>query len=576
MSFANLRKELMSGKSIYDLNLRVTFYARVSSEKENQLNSLENQKFYYENKIKSVSNWTYIEGYVDEGISGTSTKKREDFLNMIEDSKKDKFDLILTKEISRFARDTLDSIKYTRELLERNVGVYFETDNINTILPDSELRLAIMASIAQDEVRKLSERVRFGLKRSVEKNRVLGNNNIRGYVKDKGKLVIDEKEAEVVRKLFELYATGKYGFEKISHILYENGYKTSNNTRISPTNLKRCLVNPKYKGYYCSNTTSKLDYRSSKQVRNDRKDWIVKKCDDESIVPPIVSEELWNKANEIFEKRSKKFYENNPDKSKFSNRYGFSGKLICSEHQTNFIRSAGPKRKCRPVWVCARYDNGGVKVCASPILLEEELYEIIKSVFSKFEMNKNKIINKLLNIYQKNNLDLKINNEYTNLEKKMQNVNNKKEKLLNLNLNSYIDDEEFKERNDKLNIELNNLKEKVKENEQKKEEMKNFDKYIENLKKVIVDELDLSKRENLDLYLELLVDKIIVTKIDNNRKNVKLQIYFKFDEIDEINFKLGFLKAQKNSPKKCLLTGDNESYDFTFNNGTNRCRCSFI
>ena len=106
--------------------------------------------------------------------------------------------------------------------------------------------------------------------------------------------------------------------------------------------------------------------------------------------------------------------------------------------------------------------------------------------------------------------------------------------------------------------------------------MKNFDKYIENLKKVIVDELDLSKRENLDLYLELLVDKIIVTKIDNNRKNVKLQIYFKFDEIDEINFKLGFLKAQKNSPKKCLLTGDNESYDITFNNGTNRCRCTFI
>ena len=108
---------------------------------------------------------------------------------MIEDSKKDKFDLILTKEISRFARDTLDSIKYTRELLERNVGVYFETDNINTILPDSELRLAIMASIAQDEVRKLSERVRFGLKRSVEKNRVLGNNNIRGYVKDKENLL---------------------------------------------------------------------------------------------------------------------------------------------------------------------------------------------------------------------------------------------------------------------------------------------------------------------------------------------------------------------------------------------------
>ena len=130
---------------------------------------------------------------------------------MITDSKKGKFDLILTKEVTRFARNTLDSISYTQKLLENGVGVYFESDNINTIMPDSELRLTIMASVAQDEVRKLSERVKFGFNRSIEKRRVLGNNNIFGYRKDKGKLVIHEEEAKMIRELFEIYASRRNG-----------------------------------------------------------------------------------------------------------------------------------------------------------------------------------------------------------------------------------------------------------------------------------------------------------------------------------------------------------------------------
>ena len=173
MDLYNMRKEISNGKSIYDLPLKVTYYARVSSEKDEQLNSLSNQVFYFENHIKEISNWIYVDGYVDEGISGTSVNKRYSFKRMIQDSKKGKFDLILTKEVTRFARNTLDSISYTQELLKNQVGVYFESDNINTIMPDSELRLTIMASVAQDEVRKLSERVKFGFKRSIEKKRVL-------------------------------------------------------------------------------------------------------------------------------------------------------------------------------------------------------------------------------------------------------------------------------------------------------------------------------------------------------------------------------------------------------------------
>lgn len=570
MDLLNIRKELMSGKSIYDLNLRVTFYARVSSEKENQLNSLGNQVFYYENKIKSVNNWTFVNGYIDEGISGTSIRKREEFLNMIEDSKNNVFDLILTKEISRFARDTLDSIKYTRELLEREVGVYFETDNINTILPDSELRLAIMASIAQDEVRKLSERVRFGLKRSIEKDRVLGNNNIRGYIKDNGKLIVDSQEAKVIQELFELYSTGKYGFNKISQMLYDKGYRTCNNTKISPTNLKRCLLNPKYKGYYCTNTTTKPDYRSKKQKRNSKEEWIVKKCEDESIVPQIVSEELWDRANAVFEKRSKAFNDINVDKSVFLNRYGFSGKLFCKEHGTHFIRSAGPKRKCRPVWVCSVYDNSGLKGCKSPIILEEELYAIMKGVFSKFNINKEKIIADLLKRYSNDDYKVKLSNENINLEKKIKVIENKKEKLLDLNLNEYITNEEFKERNETLNNEIKVIKEKISLLNQKQEELNNINVYVQSLRKYILNELNLDNRENIDLYIKLLIDKIVVSKINDDRKNISLEIYFNFNKVEKVNVELGFSKPNKNKSKKCLFNSYNKDYESTFNYGTNR------
>ena len=188
---------LNSGISINDINLRVVIYARVSTNYKEQKNSLVNQVEHFKKVIDNNLNWTYIATYIDDGITGTNDTKREQFMKMINDSKSDKFDLIITKEISRFSRNTLDSIKYTRELLNNGVAVFFVNDNINTILPDAELRLTIMASLAQDEIRRLSERVRFGMNRAIEKKVILGNNLLYGYKKDKEskKLVIIEEEA---------------------------------------------------------------------------------------------------------------------------------------------------------------------------------------------------------------------------------------------------------------------------------------------------------------------------------------------------------------------------------------------
>lgn len=161
-------RQMLRMKSIYDIPLRVTYYARVSSESDEQLNSLGNQIGYYKEFIRKNSAWTFVPGYIDEGLSGISTKRRENFNRMVDDAEAGKFDLVITKEISRFARNTLDSIQYTRQLLNSGVGVFFQNDNINTFDEDSELRLSIMSSIAQDELRKLSSRVKFGHQQAIK------------------------------------------------------------------------------------------------------------------------------------------------------------------------------------------------------------------------------------------------------------------------------------------------------------------------------------------------------------------------------------------------------------------------
>lgn len=179
--------------SIYDLKLRVAYYARVSTDRVEQQVSINHQTEYFENLIHSTQSWELAGAYIDDGISGMHAEKREEFQKMLRDAKAGKIDMIITKEISRFARNTLDSIKYTRELLSCGVCVWFQNDGINTIDEDSELRLTIMAGVAQDELRKLSSRVKFGHARSIQNGTVLGN-RIYGYKKKDGKLTIRSEE----------------------------------------------------------------------------------------------------------------------------------------------------------------------------------------------------------------------------------------------------------------------------------------------------------------------------------------------------------------------------------------------
>lgn len=264
MDIFTIRQKLRTTR-LSDIALRVTFYARVSTDSDEQLNSLDNQISYYRDYITRNPAWTFIDGYIDEGLSGMTTRKRDNFQRMVQDAKDDKFDLILTKEITRFARNTLDSICYTRELLSAGVGVFFQNDNINTFDEDSELRLTIMSGIAQDELRKLSSRVKFGHQQAIKNNVVLGNSRIFGYRKDSRRLVIDENEAPMVRELFELYATDHYSMKQIENLFWEKGYRNHNGRKIAHTTMSGMISNPKYKGYYVGNKVRIVDMFTKKQ-----------------------------------------------------------------------------------------------------------------------------------------------------------------------------------------------------------------------------------------------------------------------------------------------------------------------
>ncbi len=225
---------------------------------------------------------------------------------MIQDGLDDMYDLVLTKEVCRFARNTLDTLQITRELLANGKGVYFELDNINTLEQEGELRLTIMASLAQDESRRISERVKFGFNRAIESGKVLGNNAIWGYEKDNCKLKLNEKEANVVKRVFELYATGDFGIRKIGQELAKEGIVSRTGKPLCYSTLRRMLENPKYKGFYCGKKTEVIDFLTKERINIPKEEWIMYKAK-EDIIPQIVNDDIWEKCKKVYERRTEKY-----------------------------------------------------------------------------------------------------------------------------------------------------------------------------------------------------------------------------------------------------------------------------
>ncbi len=526
MDLYNIRKELNIGKSIYDIPMRVTYYARVSTEKDEQLHSLSAQIKYYSDLINSNSHWEFVEGYIDEGLSATSVKKRESFLTMIEDARLGKFDFIITKEISRFSRNTVDSIQYTQQLLAFGVGVLFQSDNINTLLPGSELRLTIMSSIAQDEVRKISERVRFGFKRAVEKGSVLGNNKIWGYKKDNGKLVIVEEEAEIIREIFDMYVNKQFGMRVISRMLGERGVKNSKNNDFAASTIRNIIANPKYKGYYCGNKTQKYDYRHNARKYLAPEDWVV--YEDKENVPPIVSEELWDRANRILHKRGTAIKESAATGS-YTNRYKYSGKIICMDHGTSYHHKIYRyKSGVKEAWQCKVYSEKGKRACDSPTIYTTELDEVMKQICRKFLVDKSNIIHDLIKIYTDAAGKSTVERDIAKYKLEINDLQKKKDKLLDLSIMDRVSDDEFENRNNLFNVQIEQAKEKIKQLEEDKEKNRNIADTINSFRELIFNELDFEEGIS-DGMADAILGRIEVEKTEK-KNTVKLNVYLKVSD----------------------------------------------
>ena len=248
---------------------RAVFYGRVSTEHEAQLSALENQMQWYDDQLRYHPNWILVDRYIDEGITGTQAKKRPAFLQMLEDARAGKFDLIVTREVCRFARNTVDTLVTTRELKNIGVEVYFVEDNIWTMDGDGELRLTIMATLAQEESRKVSERVRAGQQVSREKGTLYGSGNILGYDRVGNTYVINEDQAETVRMIFDMYLHEGIGTGKIAQRLTEMGrLNASGLNKWSHGVISRFLNNQTYMGVIAYGKSYSNNYLEQKRINN--------------------------------------------------------------------------------------------------------------------------------------------------------------------------------------------------------------------------------------------------------------------------------------------------------------------
>jgi len=503
---------------------KVAAYCRVSTDNEDQANSFESQQRYFRQYIERNPDWELYEVFADEGISGTNTKKRKEFNRMIACAKNGDFDLIITKEISRFARNTLDSIFYTRDLKEHGVGVIFMNDNINTLDGDAELRLAIMSSIAQEESRKTSERVKWGQKRQMERGVVFGRSMLGYDVKD-GKMYINQEGAEVVRLIFHKFAEEGKGTHVIARELQEEGIKPMRVKEWQNTVILRVIRNEKYCGDLVQKKTYTPDFLShEKKVNRGQEEFVIIKDHHE----PIISRELFDKANRMLDEKSL----SQEGKSKHSNRYPFSGKIKCGCCGSSYVaryktRKNGSRYKS---WWCleaARHgrphaDKAGNQVgCRGLSIRNEDAIHIMYLVTRSLQFNKKKMADNLLGIIKSAMAADTAGTDSGKMKLKIKMMGEKRKKLIDLYISGHITREEFTAARTKCENELTELQSVIENIREQKEEMEKQQELVTEITEVMDDLINGVEYED-DLYKEIL-DKMVVN--DKDHIDVYLNLY---------------------------------------------------
>lgn len=496
-------------------HLRVAAYARVSTDRDDQANSFESQVKYFNDWITRQEGWNLVNVYADEGITGTSTQKREQFNQMIQDALSGKIDIILTKEVSRFARNTLDSISYTRKLKEHGVMVVFMLDGIDTSQPDAELRLTIMAALAQEESRKTSERVKWGQKRRMEQGVVFGRDML-GYTVRNGRLELEPEGAEVVRQIFHKYTIEGKGSYVIARELKEAGIKPMNpDGRIhyeddwSTTIILRILRNEKYVGDLCQKKTWTKNFLDHKKRYNRGNEETVYIKDHHPEIA-IISRELWD-ATQVELKRRTLTKE---QKSRYSNRYWCSGKIWCGGCGERIVSKRKPLKDgtIHVSWRCFNHTKAAAFRSAecdnNNYINEKTLLNIMEYIMKFLVSNKEQIKQELLAEIEALGIEhTSAQTETTRLQ--INQIEFRKSKLMDSLLDGLISKEEFTSKKSELDAKLHILKDHLNcvksEIQTKQQEIERINRISEKIAEL----LDFNFKEDSRI-LNSITSKIIV------------------------------------------------------------------
>lgn len=521
--------------------IRACAYCRVSTDNEDQKTSYDSQRIHYKNYIEENPNYEFVGIYADEGITGTQIKKREQFNSMMSDALNGKIDLIIAKSISRFARNTVDTLNCVRKLREHNVDVYFEKENIHTLGLSNELFLTLYSAFAQAESESISENVKAGVRMKMKRGELVGKYAPFGYLynKELNKLVIDENKKDIIIYIFEEYSKG-VGFRTIALNLNANNIPSPTGVKWCHASVRRIITNEKYVGdlktgkYYSDNVIShkrKINYGEKEQyfTSNHHK--------------PIITRDLWNKCQKILEKRSK-IVKPDGNRDKFSRKYPFSSKIYCGICGERFIRRSYKIRsnnKEVAYWICRSHRN---KIECSNLLhyRQEELEDIFVKVYNKLIENKEQYINSFI---KKVNEILLNNNDYNNsnkIKEEITKLQNRLSNLIDLKLDNKISKEILESKQLEITNQINELENKLVSNKDLELTKKQKLEQINIISSTLKEYPGLTKF-NEDIFNKL-VDRIIIGEVlDNGKEDLyKVKFILKTGEMIKDNLPNNTLK----------------------------------
>lgn len=499
------------GEAIKINRIRVAAYCRVSTDDDDQLGSFESQKLYYEEKIRANLDWVNAGIFADEAITGTKVDKRDGFQAMIQKCQNGEIDMILTKSISRFARNTLDTLQYVRMLRERNIAIFFEKENINTLDMNGELLLTIMSSLAQQEVESLSQNVKMGLKMKMKRGELIGFNGCLGYdyhPEDKT-LTVNEEEAEIVRFIYDMYLQG-YGTTTIAKRLTEMGKKNKKGEVSWHTHgVMGIIKNEKYKGDILLGKTFTTDPISKRRLANmgEEEQYYIRDHHE-----AIVSREVWDEAERIRLKRAtNKVVETTGNRERYTRQYAFSSMCecaFCGHKLTRRTRHSSSIYE-KPVWQCMNATKNGIKNCPHCKAIDESILEggFIEA-FGLLAGNFENVLDVVMDAVESSLTNDEDIRKRQQLDKDISALNSKKSRMTDMFIDGTITKEVYDEKMIEFNRKLHTLDGKKKLLEESIDKQKDVGKRMAELRQTLESEEILDEFDRV--VFESIIDRVLV------------------------------------------------------------------